>query len=134
VAFVDRAVQIADAIGGAERVEQRPVVHVLDGVVRAVVRTPAREAAQVVARVEVLRVEDFAGLGVNAQQLALEQRPFRRRHGGRDVEHGATFGMRAPRQQRDRAGGGDESSTVEQAKSPEIPSPAPILLCVKLFA
>jgi hypothetical protein len=95
--------------------EQRPVVHVLDRVVGPVVRAPAREAEQVVAGVEVPRVEDFAGFGVQAQQLALEQCPFRRRHRRRGVEHGAIGGARKAWQQRCCAGGGDESSAVEHA-------------------
>ena len=85
VSFVDGAIQLEDAIRTAERVHQRPVVHVLDGIVGSVVRTPAREAQQVIALVEVLRMEGFAGLGVRAEQFALEQRPFGRWHGRADV-------------------------------------------------
>ena len=54
VSLYDGAIQFEDAVRATERVEERPIVHVLDGVVGAVVRAPAREAAQVIALVEVL--------------------------------------------------------------------------------
>ena len=79
VSFVYGAIQLEDAIRSAERVHQRPVVDMLDGVVGTVVRAPAREAEQVIALVEVLGVEDFAGLGVGAGAVRAGAAPIRER-------------------------------------------------------
>src|SRR6202008_1145984 len=94
VTFVDRAIELEYAIRAAERVEQGPVVDMLDGVVGTVVRAPAWKAEQVVARVEILRVKGVAGLGVKVQQLTLQKCPLRRAHRRRGFEQRAIGGMR----------------------------------------
>ena len=67
----DGSIQLEDAIRAAQRVQQRPVVHVLDRVIGAVVRAPARKAAQVIALVEVLAWKISQASVCSAQQLAL---------------------------------------------------------------
>ena len=69
----------ADAIVGAEGVQDRPVQQVFQRIVRAVVAGPARHAEQVAALVEVPREERLAGPGLPLQELPFEQRPARRR-------------------------------------------------------
>ena len=109
--FVDSAVQLEDAVRAAERMQQGPVVDVLDGVIGAVVRAPAREAAQVIALVEVLRVKDFAGFGVQAKQFALSSAHSGAGMGGDCMcELGASGPRRTPRRQRQRTGSRDESA------------------------
>ena len=73
-------IELLDLIVGAERVELGPAVEVLEGIVRAVVRTPAQEALDVAAIVVVLPVELAAGRHLLGEETAFEHGPGRRRH------------------------------------------------------
>ena len=72
------------AVAGAQRMQGRPVVDVLDGVVGTVIGAPALDRPQPAAIVEIASEECLASLLVGLQQLALQQRPFGRRHRRRD--------------------------------------------------
>ena len=84
--LVTLGVHLQDVVAGAQRVQLRPAVEVLEGVVGAVVRAPAHEALQVAAVVEVLLEELPAGGDVVGQELPLEPGPARRRHGRVDPD------------------------------------------------
>ena len=77
--------QLQNGVGCPQRMEQRPVVKGLDGVVGSVQSPPAGSVQQVAALIHVLGGEDLAGFGVEAQQLAFHQRPGRWGH--RTVQH-----------------------------------------------
>ena len=81
VALIGALVVPEHRIGGAHGVQQRPIVEHLDGIVGTVERSPSRRVEQVAAVVEVALRETVHRERVGAQQLPLEQRPFRRRHG-----------------------------------------------------
>src|SRR5204863_445309 len=68
-------------VGAAQRVQDGPVVAVLDGVVGPVVAAPPLDAQQPAAVVEVPAVELAARLGTGLQDLALQQCPGGRAHG-----------------------------------------------------
>ena len=87
VALHAAPVQRQHPLGAAQRVEVRPVGHVLGGVVGAVQRPPAREALEVAALVEVAVEERRDRRLDRAHQLAFQERPVRGR-GGRGDGHG----------------------------------------------
>src|SRR5579875_3038686 len=80
VSFPGLLVQLQDRIRGAESMQDGPVGAVLDGIVGTVVASPAFDAHQVPALVEVALKELLARCAVRAKQLAFEKRPCRRRH------------------------------------------------------
>jgi hypothetical protein len=61
--------------------EERPVLHVFDGVVRSVVATPPWNAFQVAALIEVLVIKLDTGRGLLVDEPAFEQSPTGRGHG-----------------------------------------------------
>ena len=69
------AKQIEDIVMSTERVEDRPIGAVLDGVIGPVIAAPAFDAQEPAALVEVLGVELPARLGVGVEELALEEGP-----------------------------------------------------------
>ena len=77
---------LEDLVAGAERVQLRPAVEVLERIVRTVVGAPAHEALKVAAVVEVLLEELAARRHVLGQQLPLQRRPARRVHVRADSE------------------------------------------------
>ena len=73
-------VALEDLVVRPQRVQLRPVVEVLERIVRPVVRAPAEEALDVAARVVILLVELAAGGHVVREEAAFERRPRGRRH------------------------------------------------------
>ena len=79
VSFPGLLVHLQDDVVGAQGVEDRPVVAVLDGVIGSIVSPPAFHAQQITPFVKVPAKVLAARRGVGHQQLSLEQRPFGRR-------------------------------------------------------
>ena len=99
--------QLQNGVGRPQRVQQGPVVKGLDGVVRSVQSPPAGRVQEVALLIHILGGEDLAGFGVEAQQLALHQRPGRRGHG--TVQHqGRVFGGHGPAGDQPRQQQGEE--------------------------
>ena len=88
-ALVTLGVHLQDVVAGAQRMQLRPAVEVLERIVGPVVGAPAHEALQVAAVVEVFLEELAAGRHVVGQQLPLEDRPARRIHGRVDANRRA---------------------------------------------
>jgi hypothetical protein len=85
MAFPGLLVHFENQVGSAQGMQQRPVVAVLNGVIRPVVASPALDAQQVAAFVKVLFEELAARRRIRAQQLNFKQGPCRRRKGCLDL-------------------------------------------------
>ena len=90
--LLDQAVVTAEEhlenfIAGPQGVQFRPVVEILERVVRTVIGAPAHEALKVTAVVEVFLVELATRRHVVGQQLPLERGPPRRVHMRVDAYH-----------------------------------------------
>jgi hypothetical protein len=96
-AVVTAEEHLANLVVCSERVQFRPVVEILERVVRPVVGAPAHEALKVAAVVEVFLVELAARRHVVGEELSLERGPPRRIHARVDVHHRAGGLRRAVR-------------------------------------
>ena len=101
--------QLQNRVGRPQRMQQGPVVEGLDGVVGSVQSPPAGRVQEMASLIHILGGEDLAGLGVEAQQLALHQRPGRWGH--RTVQHQErVFGGHGPAGGQPRQKQGEEDS------------------------
>ena len=114
-------VQPPDRIGTAEGVEDRPVGQVLDGVVRPVVASPALDAFEPAAVVEVAVEEDLACLCVRLDQLPLEQCPRRWRQRSTDLDRSVMSICRRPERDQERAGATSSGCHVSCDSPSDVP-------------